>query len=147
MDGYGEMFQVSVHQWLFSQDVDFPPETIKFSLLAKVTFNNDAHVFVEPPTAANYARVSVNDLDIWSNPTAVGDFITKTVNNEPITYIESTDDWGEIVAFAIVSSSSTTLPTNIWFGGDLTTPKTIDTATVAVFSQYNISLITKNQGL
>jgi len=147
MDGYGEFFQEQVHKWLFGQSPT-DPISPKYVALSTSSFEPDGSGIAEPigPTTS-YIRAEAPDayFDVIERPVP---YVTQTDNAHDITFVESTASWGLITSFGVFNSAVDTGLNDLYFGGDLPAPgKTIDDATIAVFSVGNLVLQTKNNGL
>lgn len=160
INGYGKYWQYAIHDKLFRQNHATVPTsaTTKYCLLSRASFNPDGTGIDEPaidPVTTGYARVAIDDSGSpsstsWSSTGDEGGepFTTITTNAVPFEFNESTSSWLEIRSFGITfEQSATPLGNKIYFGGDLTTPKTIDADTVAIFTVGSIKLSTKNTGL
>lgn len=139
MDGYSEYTQMEVHKYIFSQTHATFPSTF-YVALSTSNFNPDGSGIAEP-TVGSYARKDAA-ATIFSAPTTdPTTFVTSTQNDSDITFVESTAVWGLISDFGVFSAVT---GGDLIFGGGLDTSKTIETATIAVFSAGDLILSTDN---
>lgn len=160
MDGYGSETQVMIHSWLtgFSMTA---PTTPKYCMLSTASFKNDGYGMEEVLQIilggpSGYDRSAIADgTGNWYAPTnsgtpGVDDLITESKNFVEISFGPSATGkaWGTIQAFAIMRTDTPVIPPStdpeIYFGGDLDDPKTIEGDTVAVFASGNLKLQTLN---
>jgi len=137
MDGYSVYLQEEVHKYIFGQSQATMPATF-YIALSTSPFNPDDTGIAEP-SGGDYARKDAPKA-IFAAPGTSG-YITTTQNTSDITFAESTALWGEIQAFGAYSAVT---GGDLIFGGGLDTFKTIETATIAVFSTGDLKLSTKN---
>lgn len=139
MDGYSVWTQENVHKYIFGQTPDTMPSTF-YIALSTSSFNPDGTGIAEPGVGG-YQRKDAPKGEFSAPGTAT--YITTTQNIADITFIESTGSWGTITDFGAFSSGGIGTG-DLIFGGALDTPKTIETATIAVFSIGDLKLSTKN---
>lgn len=137
MDGYSIYTQEAVHKFIFGQGFDTMPDPFYIALSIS-TFNPDGTGIAEP-TEGGYVRTSVAKSKFTGPLTSA--YVTTTQNNDDITFVESTASWGTITDFAAFDLAAAG---ELIFGGALDTSKTIETATIAVFSTGDLKLSTKN---
>ena len=89
----------------------------------------------EPETAAGYARVELNSL---GEP--VDGLVT---NQQAINFNESTNGWGTVTHFVVYDSNEAGAG-NLLMYGELTTPRTVETATIMTIKENYLKLSVQN---
>ena len=89
----------------------------------------------EPETAAGYARVELNSL---GEP--VDGLVT---NQQAINFNESTNGWGTVTHFVVYDSNEAGAG-NLLMYGALTTPRTVETATIMTIKENYLKLSVQN---
>lgn len=89
--------------------------------LSKSAPNISGGNVTEPATSAGYGRVQLNNL---SEP--VSGVVT---NQQPIHFEESTADWGTVTHF-VIFDSNVVGSGNLLMYGELSTPRSVETATI-----------------
>jgi len=97
--------------------------------------NLDGTMVSEPSTAAGYLRVK---LDSLSEPTS--GVVTNTAS---IDFEESTASWGTITHFVIFDSENVG-EGNLLMFGELTTPRSVEAATIMTIKQGYLNLSVQN---
>jgi len=143
MNGYSQHAATETMKYLFRITATQPGANWYCGLTTS-PFNPDGTSVVEPLGGA-YQRKACLSSAFEAGPTSIG-YKTSIKNDEEIRFIESTESWGQIVAFFMADSPTEVLD-NIWFGGLLDTPKTIEAQTVAVFSPTDMVIATVNEGI
>lgn len=137
MDGYSVWTQEQVHKFIFTQTPTVPPTSFWIAL-SRASFTPAATTIDEPTGIGSYAR---EEAAAFTGPGTDPSYVTTTSNSADITFVESTASWGLITDFAAWSTSTAG---DLIFGGALDTEKTIETATIAVFSTGDLKLSTQN---
>jgi len=142
LNGYVDGLAAGVQDYIFGYNT-YVPGTNFYVALSTTAPDPDGTGYTEPPQAASYARVATVGTTAWSTASIVSN-VAITVNSADITFAQSTATWGLIVA-ALVFDSPTWMSGTPLFGGMLTTAKTIDIDTVAVFLTNDFVLNSTNQ--
>jgi hypothetical protein len=143
LNGYVDGLAAGVQDYIFGYNT-YVPGTNFYVALSTTAPDPDGGGYSEPPAANNYARVPTQGTVDWSTASIVSN-VAITVNSADITFNQSlVAGWGLIVA-ALVFDSPTIGAGTPLFGGMLTTAKTIDIDTVAVFLTNDFVLNSTNQ--
>lgn len=89
----------------------------------------------EPPTSAGYSRVRLTDL---CEPNS-----GSVANTQPISFPESTADWGIITHF-VIFDSQTVGSGNLLMYGQLSTPRSVEQSTVMIIKKGSLNLSVKS---
>lgn len=89
----------------------------------------------EPSTDAGYARVRLTSLSEPENGVVT--------NNQAINFNESTASWGTITHF-VIYDSATVGEGNLLMYGTLSTPRSVETATIMTIKEKYLSLSVQN---
>ena len=103
--------------------------------LSKTAPNETGGNVTEPETAAGYARVELNSL---GEP--VDGLVT---NQQAINFNESTNGWGTVTHFVVYDSNEVGAG-NLLMYGALTTPRTVETATIMTIKENYLKLSVQN---
>lgn len=103
--------------------------------LSKTEPNETGGNVTEPETAAGYARVELNSL---GEP--VDGLVT---NQQAINFNESTSGWGTVTHFVVYDSNEAGAG-NLLMYGALTTPRTVETATIMTIKENYLKLSVQN---
>lgn len=103
--------------------------------LSKTEPNETGGNVTEPETAAGYARVELNSL---GEP--VDGLVT---NQQAINFNESTNGWGTVTHFVVYDSNEVGAG-NLLMYGALTTPRTVETATIMTIKENYLKLSVQN---
>lgn len=103
--------------------------------LSKTEPNETGGNVTEPETAAGYARVELNSL---GEP--VDGLVT---NQQAINFNESTNGWGAVTHFVVYDSNEAGAG-NLLMYGALTTPRTVETATIMTIKENYLKLSVQN---
>lgn len=103
--------------------------------LSKTAPNETGGNVTEPETAAGYARVELNSL---CEP--VDGLVT---NQQAINFNESTNGWGTVTHFVVYDSNEVGAG-NLLMYGALTTPRTVETATIMTIKENYLNLSVQN---
>lgn len=103
--------------------------------LSKTEPNETGGNVTEPETAAGYARVELNSL---GEP--VDGLVT---NQQAINFNESTNGWGIVTHFVVYDSNEAGAG-NLLMYGALTTPRTVETATIMTIKEHYLKLSVQN---
>ena len=89
----------------------------------------------EPSTSAGYARVKLNNLSEPANGVVS--------NNAAIQFNESTADWGTVTHF-VIFDDATVGSGNLLMYGALSTPRTVESATIMTIKAGYLKLSAQN---
>lgn len=103
--------------------------------LSKTEPNETGGNVTEPETVAGYARVELNSL---GEP--VDGLVT---NQQAINFNESTNGWGTVTHFVVYDSNEAGAG-NLLMYGALTTPRTVETATIMTIKENYLKLSVQN---
>ena len=95
----------------------------------------DGQNVTEPATDAGYARVELTTL---SAPT--DGLVT---NQQAVNFEESTNNWGTVTHFVIFDAAEANTG-NLLMYGELTTPRTVETATIMTIKENYLKLSVQN---
>ena len=95
----------------------------------------DGQNVTEPATDAGYARVELTTL---SAPT--DGLVT---NQQAVNFEESTNNWGTVTHFVIFDAAEANTG-NLLMYGELTTPRTVETATIMTSKENYLKLSVQN---
>ena len=95
----------------------------------------DGQNVTEPSTDAGYARVELTTL---SAPT--DGLVT---NQQAVNFEESTNNWGTVTHFVIFDAAEANTG-NLLMYGELTTPRTVETATIMTIKENYLKLSVQN---
>ena len=95
----------------------------------------DGQNVTEPATGAGYARVELTTL---SAPT--DGLVT---NQQAVNFEESTNNWGTVTHFVIFDAAEANTG-NLLMYGALTTPRTVETATIMTIKENYLKLSVQN---
>lgn len=95
----------------------------------------DGQNVTEPATDAGYARVELTSL---SAPT--DGLVT---NQQAVNFEESTNNWGTVTHFVIFDAAEANTG-NLLMYGELTTPRTVETATIMTIKENYLKLSVQN---
>lgn len=95
----------------------------------------DGQNVTEPATDAGYARVELTTL---SSPT--DGLVT---NQQAVNFEESTNNWGTVTHFVIFDAAEANTG-NLLMYGELTTPRTVETATIMTIKENYLKLSVQN---
>ena len=95
----------------------------------------DGQNVTEPSTDAGYARVELTAL---SEPT--DGLVT---NQQAVNFEESTNNWGTVTHFVIFDAAEANTG-NLLMYGALTTPRTVETATIMTIKENYLKLSVQN---
>lgn len=95
----------------------------------------DGQNVTEPATDAGYARVELTTL---SAPT--DGLVT---NQQAVNFEESTNNWGTVTHFVIFDAAEANTG-NLLMYGELTTPRTVETATIMTIKENYLELSVQN---
>lgn len=98
--------------------------------------NMDGSGVTEPPVSASYQRIALDDL---SQP--VGGLVT---NQGTISFPESTANWGTVTHY-VIYDSPTAGNGNLLMYGALSTPRSVETATIMAIKSGYLKLSVKNE--
>lgn len=97
--------------------------------------NPDGTGVDEPPTEAGYARVELINLGEPENGVVT--------NSEAINFAESTASWGTVTHFVIYDTAEADSG-NLLMYGELTTPRSVETATIMTIKAGYLKLSAQN---
>ena len=103
--------------------------------LSTTTPSIDGSGVTEPITGAGYERVQLSSL---SEPTA-----GVVTNNDIINFPESTADWGTVTHF-VIYDSETVGEGNLLMFGELSVPRSVETATIVTIKEGYLKLSVQN---
>lgn len=95
----------------------------------------DGQNVTEPATDAGYARVELTTL---SAP--LDGLVT---NQQAVNFEESTNNWGTVTHFVIFDAAEANTG-NLLMYGELTTPRTVETATIMTIKENYLKLSVQN---
>ena len=101
--------------------------------LSTSTPNAEGNNVSEPSGDAGYARVKLTDMSEPSNGVVT--------NNSAINFNESSQSWGTVTYFVIYDAAS---GGHLLMYGELTTPRSVETATIMTIKQNYLNLSVKN---
>ena len=103
--------------------------------LSKSAPNLSGGNVTEPSTSAGYSRILLNNL---SEPVA-----GVVTNNSAIQFEESTADWGTVTHF-VIFDSDTVGSGNLLMYGELSTPRSVESATIMTIKEGYLKLFAQN---
>ena len=109
--------------------VDYTPPTTIYVALSTAAYSASASGsgLTEPGSGTGYARASVpNTADSWPAATSAG-----KSNGTTISFGAASSAWGEIRSFYLCDAAT---GGNVLYGGDLTSPRTIESGDIATFA-------------
>lgn len=107
--------------------------TVYYLGLSTSTPKSDGTGYTEPPTAAGYSRLKLEDL---TSPEE-----GLVVNEEDLDFDESTANWGEVTHF-IITDSATRGAGNLLIYNELVEPRSVEKATIMTFKAETLCLST-----